>query len=59
MSENNNNLFNEHMLDEVISDDTVVDIEINDSISSTTSSEQCAICLDTRLNAFMLFQRPW
>lgn len=51
-NQNNNNLFNEHMLDENmldehISDDTVVDIEINDSISSTTSSEQCAICLDT------------
>ena len=57
MSENNDNILNEHMLDEPmldehmldepISDDTIVDIELNDSISSTTSSEQCAICLDT------------
>ena len=52
MSEtNNDNIFNEHMLDEPIldepiSDDTIVDIDLNDSISSTTSSEQCAICLD-------------
>ena len=57
MSENNDNLLNEHMLDEPmldehmldehISDDTIVNIELNDSISSTTSSEQCAICLDS------------
>lgn len=52
MSENNDNILNEHMLDEPmldepISDDTLVDIEINDSISSTSSSEQCAICLDS------------
>lgn len=52
MNENNDNLLNEHMLDEPISDepisdDTIVDIDLNDSISSTTSSEQCAICLDS------------
>ena len=56
-NQNNDNLLNEHMsdehmldehiLDEPISDDTIVDIELNDSISSTTSSEQCAICLDS------------
>ena len=51
-NQNNDNLLNEHMLDEhmldePISDDTIVDIDLNDSISSTTSSEQCAICLDT------------
>jgi hypothetical protein len=50
-NQNNDNLLNEHMLEEpIISDDTVVDIELNDSISSilssTSSSEQCAICLD-------------
>ena len=45
-NQNNDNLLNEHMLDEPISDDTVVDIDLNDSISSTSSAEQCAICLD-------------
>ena len=46
-NQNNDNLLNENILDEPISDDTIVDIELNDSISSTTSSEQCAICLDS------------
>ena len=56
-NQNNDNLLNEHMLDEhmldehmldePISDNTIVDIDLNDSISSTTSSEQCAICLDS------------
>lgn len=45
-NQNNDNLLNEHILDEPMLDDTVVDIELNDSISSTSSSEQCAICLD-------------
>lgn len=60
-NQNNDNLLNEpmldepmldeHILDEPMSDDTVVDIELNDielndSISTTSSSEQCAICLD-------------
>jgi len=46
-NQNNDNLLNEHILDEPMSDDTIVDIDLNDTISSTTSSEQCAICLDT------------
>ena len=44
MSGNNQN--NDNLLDAPISDDTIVDIDLNDSISST-SSEQCAICLDS------------
>lgn len=45
--QNNDNLLNESILDERMLDDTIVDIELNDSISSTTSAEQCAICLDS------------
>ena len=55
----NDNMLNENMLnesnisedlnvtDDIVADDTVLDIDLNDSISSTSSSEQCAICLDT------------
>ena len=46
--QNNDNLLNENILQTTLSDNEVIDIdiELNGRISSTSSSEQCAICLD-------------